>query len=253
MINIAICDSDGFFRTNLKDAAAEYLTKKSISFNIDIYSSGEELIALGIEMLLYTMVFLDIDISNMGGMAAAKRIRKVNSEIFIVLVTVHMDYILEGYKVGAFRYLMKNRSDFPESLDECLGAAIAKMDYKVVKKTFKYKEGIKEIPIERILYIESRLHKLEFHIMENELKIYTMYETLNQVEKELEGNSFARIHQSFLVNVKYIREVSRYKAVLCNGIELAIPKARYHQVKGLLAAYQGGSGKTYKNSSFSAK
>lgn len=45
---------------------------------------------------------------------------------------------------------------------------------------------------------------------------------LNDIEKELAGNDFIRIHQSYLVNMKHIVKMSRNKngrhdAVLSNG------------------------------------
>lgn len=48
-----------------------------------------------------------------------------------------------------------------------------------------------------------------------------------------------RIHQSFLVNMQYIKGVTRYQAVLSNGTRLVIPKARYKYVKETFIAYKG--------------
>ena len=114
-----------------------------------------------------------------------------------------------------------------------------KMNYTIVTKKFTFNEGIKEIALERLLYVESRLHKLEFHVMEADMKIYTMYETLNNFESELLNNDFVRIHQSYLVNLKYVMSVGRYQAVLTNGTILVIPKARYTYVKDKFIAYRG--------------
>ena len=36
---------------------------------------------------------------------------------------------------------------------------------------------------------KSKLHKLEFHIMEDSLQIYTLYEVLNKIQEELAENS----------------------------------------------------------------
>ena len=154
-------------------------------------------------------------------------------------MTAYVDYTLEGYKVDAIRYLLKDSNNFKSTISECMEAVIDKMNYTVIKKVFDFNESKREISLDRLLYIESKLHKLEFHIMEQKLKIYTMYETLNDLERELRGYNFLRIHQSFLVNLKYMNEVFRYKTILSNGIELIIPKARYKQVKDSFIAYQG--------------
>lgn len=41
------------------------------------------------------------------------------------------------------------------------------------------------------------------------------------------------------MNIKYIKNVVRYKVTLTNGIELVIPKARYTYVKEQFISYQG--------------
>lgn len=192
-------------------------------------------------MTKYTVVFLDINMGGMDGVATAKKIRSISKEIFIVFVTAYFDYTLEGYKVDAIRYLIKdsNHNNFQNTVNECMNSIIGKMNYVIVKKKFGFREGIKEISLERIIYIESKLHKLFFHVMEEELKVYTLYETLDEVEKKLEGNTFIRIHQSYLVNLKYIKNISRYKAILYDKTELIIPKARYMRIKEAFIAYQG--------------
>ena len=91
----------------------------------------------------------------------------------------------------------------------------------------------------RLIYIESKLHKLQFYIMEDKIKIYNLYGTLNELENELKDFHFIRIHQSYLTNLKYIRSVKCYKVLLCNNQELLIPKARYKNVKDAFISYKG--------------
>ncbi len=118
-------------------------------------------------------------------------------------------------------------------------AIIDKMNYSVIKRKFDFKEGRKEIVLDRLLYIESNLHRLEFHVMEDDETVYTMYEILNVMDDMLSENGFIRTHQSYLVNVKCIKNVARYKVILTNGVELPIPKARYTEVKKKFIVCQG--------------
>lgn len=238
MFRIAICEEESCFREQLKEIISEFMLQKGLTFEIDTYSSGEKFIALGIEIFRYTIVFLDIDMDPIDGIMTAKKIREVSKETFIIFVTEYMDYVLEGYKVDAIRYLLKGSSNFKSAMDECINAVIEKLNYTIAIKKFDFNEGVREISLERLLYIESRLHKLEFHVMEDSMTIYTMYETLNQLDNELAGDFFVRIHQSYLVNLKYIKSIVRYKAELTNGIELSIPKVRYTYVKDKFTAYQ---------------
>lgn len=241
MFNIAICDDESYFRHSFQKFVSDYLKNNGIPCQIDTFCSGEEFLSLGIAMINYTIVFLDINMKETDGITVAKKIRNISKEVFIVFVTAYFDYTLEGYKVDAIRYLIKdnNYNNFQNIVNECMDSIIEKMNYVVVKKKFGFKEGIKEVSLERIMYIESNLHRLFFRVMEEELKVYTLYRTLDEVEKELEDNTFIRIHQSYLVNLKCIKNVLRYKAILYDGTELIIPKKRYMQVKEAFVAYQG--------------
>ena len=185
---------------------------------LDTYSSGEALVDLGIEIVQYTAVFLDINMEKMDGIKTAEMIRKASREVFIVFVTAYVDYSLEGYQLDVVRYLLKGNANFQSKVNECMDAILDKMNYSVIKKKFDFKEGRKEISLERLLYIESNMHILEFHVMEDAMKVYTMYETLNVFETRLAENDFIRIHQSYLVNAKHIKNVVRCKAILTNEI-----------------------------------
>lgn len=239
MFKIAICDDESFFAEKLKKLLSGYMTEKGIIYEIDTYSSGEALAELGIEVAQYDIVFLDINMDKLDGIMTAETIRKVSREVFIVFVTAYVDYSLEGYRLDVVRYLLKGNANFRSAVHECMDAIMDKMNYSVIKKEFDFVEGKKEISLEKILYIESNLHRLEFHVMEDMMRSYTMYETLNTLENRLAATDFVRIHQSYLVNVRHIKNVVRYEAVLTNGIRLAIPKTRYTHVRKQFIACQG--------------
>lgn len=239
MFRIAICDDEKIFAEELKGMISGYMTKKGLLYKIDIYSSGKELVALGFEVVQYTAVFLDINMEQIDGIRTAEKIREISKEVFLVFVTAYVDYSLEGYRFDVVRYLLKGTVSFRHSLAECMDAIIDKMNYSVSKMEFDFKEGKKEISLERLLYIESNLHKLVFHVMEDSPVVYTMNEILNTLEDRLAETGFVRIHQSYLVNMKHIRNIVRYKAVLTNGVELPIPKARYANVGKQFTAYRG--------------
>ena len=238
-MKIAICDDEIYFAGKLREILMQYLEERHIDFEIELFSSGREFVELGVEMLQYQIIFLDINMKQMDGIETAKNVRAYTEESFVVFATAYIDYSLEGYQVGASRYILKNNLNFREQIYECMDAITKKMKCFLTRKIFRFQEGEKKIRIENILYIESKLHKLEFNILEHGLATYTMYGTLNELENELEEYPFLRIHQSFLVNLKYIKCVTGYKVVLSNGQELTVPRARYKTVKDTFIAYKG--------------
>ena len=208
MFRIAICDDERQFRKRIHDILIEYMNENDILYEIDEFESGKDFISLGINLAKYDIVFLDVNMDELDGMETAQKIRKVSNDVFIVFVTAFITCAPQGYSVGAIRYILKNNVNFPELIFECMDAISLNMNYVAQKKKFNFNEG-------------------------------TKYGKLDELEKELQGNDFIRIHQSYLVNMKHIEKVSRYEALLNNGIKLEIPKARYKFVEETFVSYKG--------------
>ncbi len=239
MLNIAICDDEEYFRERIRACVAAYMNERAVTFEIDLFDSGKSFLSMGSDLLKYRIVFLDINMDGMDGIETAKLMRKISRQIYLVFVTAYMDYTLEGYKVDAVRYLLKTQNRLQELIDECMDAIFEKMDNAEIKVKYKFNEGERELSTERLIYIESRLHKLEFHVMEDREQTYTLYEKLDVIEQKLKNSHFIRIHQSYLINMKYIMSIWRYKAVLDNGTEFPIPRARYQSVRDAYMIYKG--------------
>lgn len=231
MIKVAVCDNEEYFREQIKCIILKYMKKLQYHCTIECFDSGENLLKFILQKLDFNIVFLDVNMKKIDGIETAKAIRKLAPNIYIVFVTAHITYALEGYKVDAVRYLLKGDNNFEKAIKECLDAIIDKMNYKEVKFTFEFQGGKMKLAVDRILYIESRLHKVIFFVIEDRITEYYMYNKLDIVEKNLSQFGFYRIHQSFLVNIKYIKSIKRYKAFLVNGMELSISKKYYKDVE----------------------
>ena len=79
-----------------------------------------------------------------------------------------------------------------------------------------------------IFYFESNKRVLIVHTKNDE---YSFYGKLDQVEKELDGKDFIRTHQSYFVNARKIKSVSKDSAELLNGEILPVSKSKASAVK----------------------
>ena len=98
--------------------------------------------------------------NNIDGIHVAKEIRKHDKTAVIVFVTAFLSYATEGYKVDAFRYIIKNDVSLEISMIECLDAIKERFIDKTTSMLFVFRKFEKEIEIQDILYIESRLRLL---------------------------------------------------------------------------------------------
>ncbi len=239
MFRIAICDDEEYFRLREKQLISEYMESKYCGYEITLYSSGVELLRQKEEILQYDIIFLDINMKEMDGIETAKEIRKVAEEVCLVFVTAFIAYAPAGYKVNAVRYLLKDDEYLEREIRECLETILSETAYEEHHMTFEFQEGKTEICLEDLIYIESNLHKLNFYMAGKENIRYTMYAKLDEIDERLKGAGFFRIHKSFLVNFKYVKNVERYQAVLSDGKSLAIAKARYLEARNEFVCYRG--------------
>lgn len=235
MLQIAICDDELFFREKIQKLLKGYLEKRKLPYELHSFLSGKAFLEQCENNVKFDIVFLDISMDEIDGIQTAQRIRSFHSDTYIVFVTAFMDYALEGYKVNAVRYLMKDT--LAPALEECMTAILQKM--QVAQVTFPFLEGEKKIYTDNILYVESKGHKSIFHYMEEGPVTYQIYDKLDNLERKLEGCHFLRIHKSFLVNMKHIRKVSNYTAYLDTSEELPIPRLRFQTVKEAFVDYKG--------------
>ncbi|MDR1773981.1 MAG: LytTR family transcriptional regulator DNA-binding domain-containing protein [Clostridioides sp.] len=87
--------------------------------------------------------------------------------------------------------------------------------YKVNGKiSFELKNRIK------FFQIKSRIIKI--HTING--KIETFYGSMDELDKELSGDGFVRIHKSYLVNSKYVKQFSHNKVLLYDESELPVSR-----------------------------
>ena len=143
----------------------------------------------------------------------------------------HVEYTLDAFKVAAFRYIIKNKDTMTQAVQEALDACLdINPEIKQVKK-YHFTELDMFLQTEDIIYIESILHDLKFHIQAESNYVFTLARcTLNIWEQENHWNGFVRIHQSYLVNMKYVYAYNSKEVELLDGTVLTISKQRKTEV-----------------------
>ena len=239
MLEIAICDDEEYFLEQEKELISRYMNRFGYQFRIDTFVSGVEFMAVGDRISKYDIVFLDINMREMNGLETARKIRQYTKEAYIVFVTAFITYSLEGYKVDAVRYILKDNDSLEKAIIECLDTIICKMHYVENKYTFDFQEGRKTLFLDDILYIESNLHKLVFHLTGIISGRYTIYGRLDYIDEMLHDFNFCRVHKSYLVNLKYMEKVERYSARLSTGDTVSISQPKYNDVREQFIYYKG--------------
>lgn len=151
-------------------------------------------------------------------------------------MTAYVNYALDGYKVKASRFLLKD--DLGQTLQECMDDILREIRQEEQAVEFSFVEGDMRLKADDIIYIETSRHKNVFYTKD---RTFSIYKKMDELERELKGMGFVRIHQSFLINMKHIERIGSYLMVLDTGKELSVPKSRYPEVRRQYTLYKGGA------------
>ena len=233
MLNIAICDDEEVFINKIESVITDYLKNKDIEFVIDSYVSSLKFANLKNEMNKYDIVFMDINMAELDGIAVSKVLRKYCPNTYLIFITAFINYTLEGYKVEAIRYILKDYNNMEVDIAEALETVLKKMDIEYTKIRYDFVGiGARDISVNNIIYIDNDLHKLTLHLLIKGKRVsYELYKKISDIEQDFQSDYLVHTHQSFLVNIQYVTHIKRYELTLSTGELIPISKNRYKSVQ----------------------
>jgi DNA-binding LytR/AlgR family response regulator len=201
-VQIGICDDRVDDIMTLSKALYSY----DESFHISEYTDGKSLFEDCLEHeILFDILFLDIYMPGLNGIETAGKIRAIMKDVIIIFVSSSKEHYPEAYDVFAFNYIIKpfNQKKLNDILDQAL-MNITKDRRQQIQ--FSYKATNYRILCKDILYIESRDKIILFHMKDKTTS--QCYAKLDDIMKQLPDESFARCHQSFIVNIFHVTEMA---------------------------------------------
>ena len=233
-MEVLICDDEKRDREKLKKLVKQYAAERNMELSVSEYESGAALL-IDIESgKRIDIIFLDINMNDMDGLTVARKIRAALDDVPIILVTAFINYALDGYKVRASRFLVKD--DLDKTFNECMDDIIGEIKRRSKSVVLSCVEGDIRFRIPEIIMIETARHK---NLICTEKQNYHIYEKIDRLEEMMKAYGFLRTHQSYLVNMSHVRSINSYVLTLDNGRQLPVPKARYKQVKREYTLYVG--------------
>lgn len=82
-----------------------------------------------------------------------------------------------------------------------------------------------QVPLQEILYFESRLRQISLHTLET---VYEFYGKLSEISSSLDELLFVRVHTSYIVNMEYILSLGDTSLILRSGAVIPVSK-RYRK------------------------
>lgn len=233
MLYFAICDDSPRDSAAFEQLMNDYFSNRHQLFELAIYSNGEMLLGDIDDGKHFDAVFLDTYMENGIGTEIARRVRERLEMIPIIFITSSTEHALEGFSVHAFDYIVKpmEKEKFIPMANRLMSVLNANRSKSLL---VKFGSGGKRIAYSEIIYVESRNTVSYVHISSGES--HRIYAKLSEIEAELNDSTFIRCHQSYIVNLQFVEEVSR-QFKLSDGTIIPIRRPAVKEIRDKYYAY----------------
>lgn len=208
MINVGIIEDDELAAARLAEMLELYGREKNAALSLNRFVGAESVI--GNHSGNFDVLFIDIELSGIDGISAAKEIRKSDEKVIIVFVTNVARFAVEGYSVGALDYIVKpvNKT----RLFSAMNSVMKKLErLRSVKIAVSTAGGAVFLDSSEITYVEVFGHCLVYHTGTEKIAEWA---PLSRAEKILSNYGFARCSKSCLVNLRYVTGIDGDEAVV---------------------------------------
>ncbi len=238
MMKAIIVDDEERSRKNITALLTDFCAGVEV---LDAVKSVEEAMH-AIKKYRPDVVFLDIQMQRETGFDLLNKIDKIDFEV--IFTTAHAEYAINAIRFSAIDYLLK-----PIDIEE-LKQAVSRVEkkrkvsniqeqFETLLYNFKssdagnyrlaipFSEGMVFVNMKDILYCEAQSNYTQLYMKDG--KSYLVSKTLKDYESLLIQHGFFRVHHSFLVNIKEIKQYIKGDGgyiVMNNNVQIGISQRK---------------------------
>ena len=186
------------------------------------------------------LLFLDVQMPECDGFDVLTMLGK-HVPPAVVFVTAYDQYALRAFEAGALDYLLKpfDTARFERALGSRQAedrrrrkASAEKLERLVIKSAGE----VAFVNVTEIDWIEAADYYAALHVG---AKTHLLRRSISELEQDLDGDVFCRIHRSTMVNLERVQalklgEDGEYRVVIHNGTELRLSRRYRKQVQSRL-------------------
>lgn len=225
-------EDDKTYAETLKQYISRFSEEEKEEFQVSVFSNGLNFIE---DYPGSDIVFMDIEMPQMNGIEAARKLRAFDRQCSLIFVTNMARYAVVGYEVDAMDFLVKpvGYFNFSMKLKKAVQIQKEKKSQYVLLHT---SDGEVKVSVSDILYMVSALHMVHFHLKDRVLSVRT---SLKDLEPVYEKYNFVRCSNSTMVNLGAVERVV-FDTIYIGKDEIIISRSRKKAFLDALALYYGG-------------
>jgi len=225
-MNIAVVDDNISFVKKFSTIINQKCKALNIKADIQQIYDGYLLIEKYKE---FDLIFLDIEMPHIDGIEVSRQINELkgnNDTPFIVFVTNRDNLVFSALKQYPFSFIRK--ANFEEEVEQCILNVERKLEKQTIRYMVKDGRSSKFLNPDEIIYIVKDKNYVVFKTTDNE------YRERSKIDDKIRGLSkfgFVRTHIGYIVNLRYVAEISNTEFTLHNGVKIPISKTYKKEAK----------------------
>lgn len=220
MLRIAVCDDMADFLHSAEQRILQWPNKPE-GFSVECFGDADSLITTH-SSNPFDIIFLDVVMPLLSGIAAAAEIRQQDKTVRIVFLTASPEFAVDSYSVKASNYLLKPL-DLPK-LYRCLDELWEEIRLNSRRILVRDRQAVHLVELRNIEFIESNNKYIHFSLANG--TSLTSSEPLYTYEKKLLlSDGFFKCSRSYIVNLYQIDSFTTKEIRMRSGYRIPISRS----------------------------
>jgi len=182
-------------------------------------SNGLEAVEL-IRKLEPELVFLDVNMPGLDGLGVVSRLKETDAELpHFIFITAYDQFAVEAYRLKAMDYLLKpvEKGRLAETIEYAVRAiqekrpqeapAAVKATPSVTRNKLLVRNSNRQFIVDASDVIYATIDDGLITLVTTQIEGHSNYRTIEDLQANLDKDTFWRVHRSYLVNINHIKEV----------------------------------------------
>jgi len=193
------------------------------------------------------LVFLDIQMPRLTGLEV---LELTGRRAGVIFTTAYDEHAIKAFELHAVDYLLKpfSKARFDDALARArtlhapaspapaLDALVARRTAPLERILIRDREQVHVIAIDQVECIEAQGDYLAIHA---DGKCHLKPQRISEIEEQLDGAVFLRVHRSFIINLAHLQAIERpgpdrHAARLRSGKRVPISRSGYERLRTLV-------------------
>lgn len=235
VMNVAICDDNILIVNQVTSFLKDYSQTNKYQFDIFCFTGSSEMLK---SSRIFDMAYIDVEMPEVNGLELTKKLKAINPNIIIFIITSHQGYLDDAMGLNVFRFLSKPIDK--ERFLKNTSAAVNLYKNNTQNIIIDSPDNIVNVFTNDIIYITIDDKKVRIITKNTE---YLSGKSFNKWRENLTCfPCFAQPHYSYIVNMNYIKSIRKTNVTLSSGgntIDIPISRRYYNEFKTEFFKYVG--------------